>query len=92
MARQNSTDEQCEALFASAVQRSDGSLSGEEVADAINQTVRQFGVGGCASRMAQEYGDHPEAAMDRMRWVRQLVDGLSALSSAPAGRALRCAA
>ena len=23
--------------------------------------------------MAQEFGDHPEAAMDRMRWVRQLV-------------------
>ena len=23
--------------------------------------------------MAQEFGDHPETAMDRMRWVRQLV-------------------
>ena len=23
--------------------------------------------------MAQEFGDHPEAAMDRMRWIRQLV-------------------
>jgi hypothetical protein len=23
--------------------------------------------------MAQEFGDHPEAATDRMRWVRELV-------------------
>ena len=23
--------------------------------------------------MAQEFGDHPKTAMDRMRWVRQLV-------------------
>jgi hypothetical protein len=24
--------------------------------------------------MAQEFGDHPEAAADRMRWVRRLAD------------------
>jgi hypothetical protein len=41
---------------------------------AINCTVRQFGIGGCAGRMAQEFGDHPEAAADRMRWVRRLAD------------------
>jgi hypothetical protein len=23
--------------------------------------------------MAQEFGDHPEAAADRMQWVRQLI-------------------
>jgi hypothetical protein len=40
---------------------------------AINCTVRQFGIGGCAGRMAQEFGDHPDAAAQRMRWVRQLV-------------------
>ncbi|HEY6294107.1 MAG TPA: hypothetical protein VIX15_00450 [Streptosporangiaceae bacterium] len=34
--------------------------------------------------MAQEFGDHPEAAMDRMRWIRQLVRDLSA---SPATRA-----
>jgi hypothetical protein len=28
--------------------------------------------------MAQEFGDHPEAAVERMRWVRQLVGGLPA--------------
>jgi hypothetical protein len=28
--------------------------------------------------MAQEFGDHPEAAAERMRWVRQLASGASA--------------
>jgi hypothetical protein len=27
---------------------------------------------GCAGRMAQEFGDHPDAAPSRMRWARQL--------------------
>jgi hypothetical protein len=35
--------------------------------------VLQFGTRGCAGRMAQEFGDHPEAAAERMRWIRQLV-------------------
>jgi hypothetical protein len=61
----------CEALFASALQPSD-SPTAEMVAEAISSTVRQFGVRGCAGRMAQEFGDHPDAAASRMRWVRQL--------------------
>jgi hypothetical protein len=60
-----------EALFASTLQPSDA-LTAEAVADAIGGTVRQLGPAGCASRMAQEFGDHPEAASDRMRWIRQL--------------------
>jgi hypothetical protein len=59
------------ALFASGLQRSDA-LTAEAVAEAISRTVRQFGVSGCVRLMAQEFGDHPEAARDRMRWVRQL--------------------
>jgi hypothetical protein len=43
------------------------------VAETIAATVRQFGAEGCASRMAQEFGDHPEAAAARMRWVRSLL-------------------
>jgi hypothetical protein len=69
-------DERCEALFASAMQRSDDGLTPGAVAEAMDAAVRQFGLGGCASRMAQEFGDHPEAALDRMRWVRQLLDAL----------------
>jgi hypothetical protein len=64
-------DARCEALFVSALQRSDAPTA-EAVAEAISHTVQQLGVGGCASRMAQEFGDHPDAASDRMRWVRQL--------------------
>ena len=26
----------------------------------------------CACRMAQEFGDHPDAAAERMRWICQL--------------------
>ena len=61
-----------EALFASGLQRSD-TPPASAVAEAISATVRQLGIRGCLSRMAQEFGDHPEAALDRMRWVRQLV-------------------
>ncbi len=61
-----------EALFASELQPSDATTAAA-VAEAISRTVRQFGIGGCVSLMAQEFGDHPEAARDRMRWVRQLV-------------------
>jgi hypothetical protein len=42
------------------------------VAETISRTVRRIGLDGCVSRMAQEFGDHPEAAAERMRWVRQL--------------------
>ena len=78
-------DARCKALFASALQRSDA-LTPEALAEAIKSTVRQLGIGGCASRMAQEFGDHPDAARDRMRWVRQLVGEVSA---SPAPRAAR---
>ena len=71
MTTRNGTDAWCEALFASALQRSDAPTA-EMVAEAIQRTVRQFGIRGCVSRMAQEFGDHPDAAAERMRWIRQL--------------------
>jgi hypothetical protein len=73
--RLNVSDAWCEALFASSLQPSDAPTA-ERVAEAIETTAWQFGIGGCAGRMAQEFGDHPEAAAERMRWVRQLVAGL----------------
>src|ERR1700760_3367296 len=66
MARVNVQDVRCEALFASRLRRS-AAPTAEAVAEAISRTVRQFGIRGCASRMAQEFGDHPEAAADRLR-------------------------
>jgi hypothetical protein len=68
----NLTDARCEALFASELQRSDDPTA-EAISEAIRSTVRQLGVRGCAGRVAEEFGDHPETAAGRMRWVRQLV-------------------
>jgi hypothetical protein len=62
----------CQALFSSGLQPSDAPTAGM-VAIAISRAVQQFGIGGCAGRMAQEFGDHPDAAARRMRWVRQLI-------------------
>ena len=75
MVRQNTSDSRCEALFASALQRSDA-LSVDTVKDAISRTLGQLGEAGCASHMAQEFGDHPEAARERMQWARHLVGEL----------------
>jgi hypothetical protein len=58
------------ALFASVLQPS-AALTPELVAEAISQTIRKLGLRGCDGAMAQEFGDHPEAAAERMRWIRQ---------------------
>jgi hypothetical protein len=87
MTRLNMNDAKCTALFASRLQRSDA-LTGDALAEAVRQSVRQFGVRGCAALMAQEFGDHPEAAIDRMRWIRQLVGETPSRPARPdAGRA-----
>jgi hypothetical protein len=41
-------------------------------AEAIKATVRGIGIHGCVSRMAEEFGDHPDAAAERMRWICQV--------------------
>jgi hypothetical protein len=76
---------QCEALFASGLQPSDAPNAGM-VAAAITRALRQFGAGGCAGQLAQEFGDHPDTAARRMRWVRQLVQ---AAARPQAGSGLR---
>jgi len=68
---QNVNDAWREALFASGLQPSDAPTAGM-VATAIKGALQQFGVCGCISRMAQEFGDHPDAAARRMRWVHGL--------------------
>lgn len=83
----NLYDERCEALFASALQRSDV-LTAEIVTEAIRKTVGALGTGGCASRMAQEFGDHPEAAAERMRWARQILGDVPARPATPAAVSL----
>ena len=58
-----------DALFASVLQRSDNPSAGQ-VRKAVAAAVRAYGGLGCVQRVAQEFGDHPEAAVDRMRWAR----------------------
>lgn len=60
-----------DALFVSALQRSDDP-STAQVHHAIAAAVGEFGGLGCAGRVAQEFGDHPETAAVRMRWARAL--------------------
>ncbi len=85
MTRLNVNDARCEALFVSGLQRSDAPTP-DTLAEVISRTVRQFGIAGCLSRMAQEFGDHPEAAASRMRWIRQLVSGTYAPAAARPAR------
>lgn len=86
MARLNVNDARCEALFASTLQRSDAPTP-RAVAEAIRAAVREFGTRGCAELMAQEFGDHPDAAAERMRWARQLLgDPLPGIGPRPRTR------
>ena len=60
-----------DALFVSALQRGEQPSAGQ-VRQAVAAAVRTFGSHGCAGRVAQEFGDHPETAAARVRWARQL--------------------
>jgi len=68
---QNMSNGLYRALFVSELQQSDNPTA-TMVAEAITGTMQRFGTDGCAGQMAQEFGDHPDAASERMRWVRQL--------------------
>jgi hypothetical protein len=61
-----------EALFVSYVQPSDAP-SAELVHRAVTEAIVRFGTDGCAARVAAEFGDHPDIAVSRMAWVRQVV-------------------
>jgi hypothetical protein len=70
-----------DALFVSALQRSD-EPSTTQIRQAIAATIREYGARGCAARVAQEYGEHPETAVLRMRWARTLVEGHGEVTAA----------
>lgn len=63
-----------DAVLVSPLQPSDEPGAGQ-VQQAIAAAVRRFGIRGCAGRVAQEFGEHPEIAAERMRWARQVVTG-----------------
>ena len=83
-ARQTMTSARRAALFASGLQRSDAPTAAT-AAEAVTATMRRFGIDGCLSRMAQEFGDHPDAAAARMRWICQLTAQMPAWPQRPAG-------
>lgn len=62
-----------EALFASSLQPSDEPAAAQ-VDAAVTAMVLAHGTCGCAALLAQECGDHPEQAAERMRWSLSLVE------------------
>jgi hypothetical protein len=70
MTHLSATDVRC-AIFASALQQSENP-SADTVAAAITTVLADLGLIGCRCRMAQEFGDHPDAASERMQWAGEL--------------------
>ena len=82
-----------EALFASTLQPS-GSTSPHQVCAAVATTLRRLGSGGCAARMAGEFGDHPDTAVARMCWALATIRKVypsSSMTPAPSLRPLALA-
>ncbi|MGH3658245.1 MAG: hypothetical protein ACRDUA_16445 [Micromonosporaceae bacterium] len=65
-------DTHAEALFISDLQPSQHP-DRDTVRIAISGSLRTYGSRGCAALVAQEYGEHPETATDRMAWARAAV-------------------
>jgi hypothetical protein len=65
-------DIRTEALFASNLQRSQHPTI-ESIRDVVNATVDRLGQTRCSELVAQEFGEHPDCALDRMRWARRAV-------------------
>ncbi len=72
MAYLSASEVRADAVFASDLQRRDDPSAGQ-VRQAVAAAIRAFGCSGCAGRVAQEFGDHPEMAVIRMRWARSVV-------------------
>ena len=68
---------EADALFVSGLRRGD-ELSAGQVRRAIAEAIGAFGWSGCAGRVAQEFGDHPETAVARMRWARAVAGEVQA--------------
>ena len=81
-----------DALFASMLQCSDEPTDAQ-VRQAIAAATSALGRMGCAAQVAQEYGEHPETAVTRMRWARTAVasafGGSCGWCSSPGVRASR---
>jgi hypothetical protein len=65
-------DVRTEALFVSYVQRSQEPTA-ELIRAAVTDTVNRLGEARCAELVAQEFGEHPDCAIGRMRWARSAI-------------------
>ncbi|WP_433378443.1 hypothetical protein ACQPZX_11695 [Actinoplanes sp. CA-142083] len=65
-------DVRTEALFVSDLQRSQQPTA-EVIREAVSSMVARLGEARCAELVAQEFGEHPDCAPDRMRWARSAV-------------------
>lgn len=70
------------ALFVSHLQPHEHATP-EQIRDAISANIRTHGVRGCAALVAQEYGEHPETAVARMRWAQELVASVAGAPAVP---------
>ncbi len=64
---------QAEGLFCSVLQPSH-STTPALVRDTVHAVVFALGQAEVEARVAQEFGDHPEQARERMSWCRRQVD------------------
>ena len=62
-------DVRSEALFVSHLQRSQQPTA-ESIRAVVLDTVGRLGEARCAELVAQEFGEHPDCALGRMRWAR----------------------
>jgi hypothetical protein len=72
-----------EALFVSDLQPSECPTH-SAVELAVTEMILRHGSDGCAEVVATEFGDHPDAALDRMHWVHGELTGVLAPRSEPA--------
>lgn len=73
-------EERVEALFVSDLQPSQYP-SAVVVRHDVEWLLIVYGAEGCAARVAEEFGDHPTAAAERMAWCRTAVkDAFSPMS------------
>jgi hypothetical protein len=71
-----------EALFVSYLQPSERPTR-QTVEETVTAMLLRHGSDGCAAGVAAEFGDHPEAAVRRMNWVRDELIGTVAAQRRP---------
>ena len=70
----------CMALFVSdASQYAD--LDNSTIRDTVTSTLQRLGADECYARAAEVFGDHPEVALGRMAWAREMCARSTALAT-----------